>query len=171
MDMNRNPEGKGGFKDHPENINRKGRVPTGESMSDLLKIMMDEEKTIDLTDKKGKPTGRVRKVKLKTLFLEAVIRNALAGREQSQKTVMNYYDGYPKQNIEVEGRFATIHTDIPLTPEQEARYAERLQWLFKEKEDVNGYGDTGRSLRKDEPSDDVDGSEIPPDAQESGDPI
>lgn len=155
---------KGGFKDNPQNINREGRVPSGESIADLLKLKMQEEKTIELRDKKGRLTGKKRTATIKELFIEAVLKNALAGREQSQKTVMNYYDGYPKQNIEVEGRFATIHTDIPLTPEQEERYAEKLDWLYKDVGDDELGADIGGSSHQDERNNDVDGPEISPDS-------
>jgi len=155
---------KRGFGSHPENINRKGRPPSGESMADLLKKVMEEERTVEIKDKKGKSTGKTRRARIKELFIEAVLDNALDGKEQSQKTVMNYYDGYPKQNIEVEGKFATIQTDIPLTPEQEKDYAEKLNWIFKDKDNADTGSDIGRQLHEDESSNDVDGAEIPSDA-------
>jgi hypothetical protein len=37
-----NKPGKGGFGDHPENINREGRPKKGMALTDLMREMMDE---------------------------------------------------------------------------------------------------------------------------------
>ena len=85
-----NPSAEGGFQDNPQNINRKGRPPAGESWADILRQIGEE-----IHPKTGKP------------FKEAVSRKiwskAVGGDVQSMKEIMNRMDGMPKQQSEIEG--------------------------------------------------------------------
>lgn len=82
-----NPTGKGGFRDHPENVkpNKAGRPRKGETLTDLLEKRLNED---FIDEKTGKNLGNTKK-----LLIEAWIRYALAGSFQHLKEMLNRIEG------------------------------------------------------------------------------
>lgn len=90
---NNNMAGKGGFQDHPENINRNGRPPKEWSWSDLLAEVGEEVMEQD-------PDKRTfRQIVGKRLWLESAKGNVNAIKE-----LMNRMDGLPKVKIDHSGK-------------------------------------------------------------------
>lgn len=81
----RNPTGKGGFKDNPKNINKKGRPKPGESLTDLLEARLEQDY---IDEKTGKNLGKTKK-----LLIEAWVRYALAGSFQHLKLMLDRLEG------------------------------------------------------------------------------
>ena len=84
-----NPDGVGGFKDNPENINRRGRPKKGMTLTDIAKDVLEEEL----------PSGMTRKEAL----IKKVAQLAYDGNESMIKLLWNYVDGMPTQKTEVSG--------------------------------------------------------------------
>lgn len=63
-----NKTGKGGFRDNPQNINKKGRPIAGESYKDIIKRLEEE----DYIDKNGKNLGNSKELMLKAWQLHAI---------------------------------------------------------------------------------------------------
>lgn len=83
-----NPEGKGGFGDNPENINRNGR-PKGLSITEMVKEALEE-----IEPKTGKPW--------KDLIVKRILIKAVNdGDQQMIKAVWQYIDGMPKQSTDI----------------------------------------------------------------------
>ncbi len=92
-----NPEGKGGFRDNPENINKSGRpVGSGLNLTSSLKKKLEEV-----------PEGQ--KSNYSELFIETLLHKALVEHDfQSLRLIINYVDGMPVQPIK--GEFSGIRT-------------------------------------------------------------
>ena len=78
-----------GFAAHPENINRKGRPKKGNTLTDIMREVMEEEL----------PSGKMRK----EAFVRKVLELAYDGNEQMIKLVWNYLEGMPLQKNELSG--------------------------------------------------------------------
>jgi hypothetical protein len=76
-----------GFQLHPENINRDGRPPKGQTMTDIMREILEE----DL------PSGKKRKEAL----VRKVLELAYEGNETMIKMAWNYLDGMPKQSLDM----------------------------------------------------------------------
>lgn len=86
-----NRDGKGGFRDHPENIN-KGRGFKGTAISEIIRLILDgKDDTIPNTPKKE-------------------IAQMVIDRAKKDKTIhhlrllLQYHDGMPKQMVELAGK-------------------------------------------------------------------
>ena len=82
-----------GFDKRPQDINRKGRPKKGRALTELMREYLNRE----ITDKDGN------NVKYKELFIQQVLKKAIAGDPVYAKLVMNYIDGMPKQQHEITG--------------------------------------------------------------------
>lgn len=82
-----NPTGKGGFRDHPENVkpNKAGRPKKGETLTDLLEARLEQD---FIDEKTGKNLGNTKK-----LLIEAWLRYALAGSFQHLKLMLDRLEG------------------------------------------------------------------------------
>jgi len=80
---------KQGFAAHPENINRNGRPKKGQTLTDIAKVVLDEEL----------PSGITRKEAL----IKKVAQLAYDGDSTMIKLLWNYIDGMPRQRQEVTG--------------------------------------------------------------------
>lgn len=107
----------GGFRDHPEHINRKGRPKKGNSMADMFRKYMDETKFFTL------PDGSKKRMLRMQVFAEAVFAEVLKGNMNAARLIANYHSGLPPFTGKLE-----------LTPDedQEEVSAERLTQLHKE---------------------------------------
>jgi|GEM_PF-1591927 len=86
-----NPTGIGGFKDHPELINKNGRPPKGWAWSELLEDIGDE-----VEPKSGK---QFKELVGRRLWLECVNGNIMAVKE-----LFNRMEGLPRLKLEVDGK-------------------------------------------------------------------
>jgi len=82
-----NPTGNGGFKDHPETINKKGASAPSWSWKGLLERFLEEE---DIT---GVPA--------KVAITRKLIDKARKGDHKAIDTVMDRTEGKPKQTVEL----------------------------------------------------------------------
>lgn len=96
QDMNRNPTGKGGFADNPQNINRDGRPKNEESPTYWLRKYLSEidPKTQD---------GRIR---LEQLAIKLAIE-AMGGSSWAMQEVFDRLDGKAPQTVMHKGSFFT----------------------------------------------------------------
>jgi hypothetical protein len=97
---NFNPTGKGGFQDHPELINKKGRPPKGWAWSELLEDIGEE--MVPGTDGKTfkQMVGR-------RLWVESAAGNIFAIKE-----LFNRMEGMPRINMKVEGKVDTGSNEV-----------------------------------------------------------
>lgn len=79
------PRAKGGFRDNPQNINRKGRPPKGYSITEMMREMLDS------------------KPEVKEAIGKVIAKKALEGDLTAIKTLWQYMDGMPQQRIEHSG--------------------------------------------------------------------
>lgn len=104
---NNNPQGKGGFQDHPELINRDGRPHKGNAWSEILEELGERF----VLDGEGLPTT----VTWKKAVGEKLWEKCLDGDTVAMKELFNRMEGLPRIKMEVEG-----HTDpaIPMLVER-----------------------------------------------------
>lgn len=76
-----NYRAKGGFGDNPQNINRNGRPPKGYSITEMMQEMLNSNP--EIKKKIGKQ----------------IAKKAAAGDMTAIKTLWNYMDGMPQQDI------------------------------------------------------------------------
>ena len=74
-----------GFDKHPENINRKGRPPKGQTITEAIKEILEREPP--------ETPGRIYKL----IFAEAMVKSAITGNPAAMRLLMNYCDGMPVQ--------------------------------------------------------------------------
>jgi hypothetical protein len=86
-----NPTGKGGLKERPHQINRKGRPKKGSSFADALRYEVDQMKE--------QPDGKGKELALRWLARKA-LELATNGDIQAIKLVAAYLDGLPRQGID-----------------------------------------------------------------------
>lgn len=91
---NRNPNGKGGFRENPQNINRKGRPTKGNSFKEILERELDGD---FIETKNGKSVNRGN---TKELLVQAWIHYALAGSWQHLRSILEIAEGsiLPEEN-------------------------------------------------------------------------
>lgn len=84
-----NKEKKYGFQLYPENINRKGRPPKGQTLTDIMREILEE----NLPNEMSRKEALVRKV----------LDLAYSGNETMIKMAWNYLEGMPLQKQEIIG--------------------------------------------------------------------
>ncbi len=90
------------IKDDP-NINREGRPPKSQALTDIIRQKLEEER--DITDKDGKK----RRVKIKELFAERALKLAIENEDiHAMKLILNYIDGLPSQNVDLKSESEVI---------------------------------------------------------------
>ncbi|GHV77162.1 hypothetical protein AGMMS49942_19830 [Spirochaetia bacterium] len=87
-----NPTGKGGLKERPHQINRKGRPKKGSSFADALRYEVDQMKE--------QPDGKGKELALRGPIAKKVLELATNGDIQAIKLVAAYLDGLPRQGID-----------------------------------------------------------------------
>jgi N-acetylglucosamine kinase-like BadF-type ATPase len=85
-----------GFQKHPENINRNGRPKKGDTITDAIKNILQQE----VDTKEGKKA-------VKELFAKKVSEMALKGDLNAIKLIMQYCDGMPLQKQDI-----NINTEV-----------------------------------------------------------
>jgi hypothetical protein len=128
VNFNRNPTGKGGFVDHPEQINRHGAPRKYMSWSEVCKAGMADTIEIEVTNPE---TGKKEKRKMPRMavLFERTFRDAMAGSASARRHIINYTDGLPPQSITMRGVMATADV-TELTPEEEAHLAEQFDAIL-----------------------------------------
>lgn len=89
-----NRTGKGGFKDNPTNRNKNGRPRDGNTITETIRILLEQ---IDANWKGGK------KITKKEAIAEVLISKALKGDTNCLRLLLNYIDGMPEQKVELKG--------------------------------------------------------------------
>ncbi len=107
-----NPEGKGGFQDHPELINKNGRPPKGSAWSEVL-----EEIGETIEPKSGKS--------FKELVGMKIWQLCISGNVSAIRELFNRMEGLPRIKLEHSGRVETGVQDL----------VERVDKLFGLQED------------------------------------
>jgi hypothetical protein len=88
----------GGFKDHPENINRNGRPKKGETFTDIIQNELSKQNvTLKLED--GTITISAKEAVVRKLITLAVAD----GNFHAIKYLMDRVDGSPRQTISIGG--------------------------------------------------------------------
>ncbi len=130
-EMNRNPEGKGGFGDNPGNINKEGRPPRGWSWKDVLEEIAEEMAPVEIDGK----SLTFRQAVGNRLWLEAVNGNIAAIKE-----LFTRMDGLPRIEIDHSGRVDTGSNKV----------AQLLQIIYAElhEDDSDNQGDSPDILPK-----------------------
>ena len=95
-----------GFQLHPENINRKGRPPKDQTLTNLLNKYLHKKIDVCMLDSDGKPLldddGKkiTKSVRRKQLFIEEIVSLALRGDLAALKYVFDRIDGKPTETIQ-----------------------------------------------------------------------
>ena len=93
-----NPNGAGGFRDHPEHINRDGRPVRGASLAEGLAEILEE-----MPPDQRKLPNHQRGKKYRDLFVESVVTRAVEGESWAAKMLMRAVDGDPALNTQAGG--------------------------------------------------------------------
>jgi hypothetical protein len=88
-----NPTGKGGLKERPHQINRKGRPKKGDSLLDILEYELDQAKTAETG-------GEKKKVLYRHSIVRKIIELADKGDFQALKYIFDRTLGTPRQSID-----------------------------------------------------------------------
>lgn len=96
MGGNNNPEGVGGFQEHPELINKKGRPDF--PISDLLRGKANEK--IKLKDKQ---TGVITEKERKVAIVEVLWNLAISGDLKAIKEIIDRLEGKSRQRLDLFG--------------------------------------------------------------------
>lgn len=88
-----NPEGKGGFGDHPENINKNGRPPKNWAWADLIEDAVDE--MVDYKDNEGNKLS----IEVKKALIKKLVQLALSGSTKAINILFDRTEGKPLQRI------------------------------------------------------------------------
>ena len=83
----KNKEPVAGFNVHPENINRAGRPPSGQALTDIMREVLEEK----LPDGKSRKEALVRKV----------LNLAYDGNEAMVRLAWSYLEGNPRQALDM----------------------------------------------------------------------
>lgn len=101
-----NPTGKGGFGDHPENINREGAPKRGQNWQDTVKKITDmtREEAIEYVGKRSKLARLLRELPPSLPIKDALVFISIIqyGRDPSSRllqVLMDREDGKPNQTI------------------------------------------------------------------------
>jgi len=94
-----NPEGKGGFADNPQNINRNGRPPKGSAWSEVLEMIGE---TVE--EKSGKTFKELVGLKIWQL--------CIAGNVSAIRELFNRMEGLPRIKLEHSGKVETGVQDL-----------------------------------------------------------
>jgi hypothetical protein len=86
----------GGFKEHPENINRNGRPKKGETFTDIIQSELSKQNVI-LNQEGGKITISAKEAVVRKLINLAVNE----GNFNAIKYLMDRVDGSPRQTISI----------------------------------------------------------------------
>ena len=121
----------GGFKDHPENINRKGRPKRGETFTDIILTELSKE-NVEIKDPRSGAVIEAISAK------EAVARKLIAlavqeGNFHAIKYLMDRLDGSPRQMISL-----TSGDEEELTAKERDRLIEQYEKELAEIETKNG---------------------------------
>ena len=112
----------GGFKDHPENINRKGRPKKGETFTDIILTELSKENVTVKTD-----TG-VEMISAKDAVARKLIALAVQeGNFHAIKYLMDRIDGSPRQMISL-----TSGDEEELTAKERDRLIEQYEKELEE---------------------------------------
>jgi len=98
--FNRNPTGKGGFKDHPETRNNDGAPRKGESIAEAIRYFLDGEADVDITDPEGTPIGTEKQRRIAMLIREAFIEAVEGHKGWAFRFLASYGYGFPAQSTE-----------------------------------------------------------------------
>jgi len=108
---NNNPQGKGGFIEHPENINIKGTIKTPAYWINFYGEMTAQEVVDKLKEKKTN----------KTMFEEIALAYLVGARTnpKERKDFINRVDGTPKQNVDVMSGGEKLQGPLPYLPSKD----------------------------------------------------
>ena len=130
---NYNPTGKGGFGDHPEHINRHGAPRRGESLAELIRVMMDHDITINRKNSDGSQLTET--INRKLAWFEQVYKAAMDGKPWANRLIANYHDGLPPQALKLSGSLAVPSVD-DMAPEEVAEIETQLDMLMNRGKNV-----------------------------------
>ena len=95
---NNNPEGKGGFGDHPEHINKDGRDKKGHTLTDILESY--REKKVDVTNVR---TGEYAKLERQHKTAQQIWDLAMRGNMAAIHFIWDRIEGKVTEPIEHSG--------------------------------------------------------------------
>lgn len=106
-----NPVGKGGFREHPENINRNGAPKKGSTFKDIYSRILDEKHIIKDENGNDKDTGLLKKEAL----VHACFEHAIRGSFSHLKEIAERIDGKipedeenPTEPVTVDFKFKVV---------------------------------------------------------------
>lgn len=116
---NLNPTGKGGFGDHKDHINRRGRPKSGTAIKDMMREMMSEVAKLRIDGKE------VKKEWLRA-FCESLLQRSLT-ETAAARLVWQQLEGLPPFT----GRVGTLpDEEVEIDPEEEDAIEEHLSSLI-----------------------------------------
>ena len=103
-----NPTGKGGFADHPENINREGAPKRGQNWQDTVKKITDmtREEAIEYVGKRSKLARLLKELPPNLPIKDALVFISIIqyGRDPNPRmfqALADREDGKPQQNMDI----------------------------------------------------------------------
>lgn len=118
--------GGGGFRDHPENINRKGRPKKGETFTDVIEIELNK-KNVQLKTENGVELISGKEAVVRKLINLAVVDESFP----AIKYLMDRMDGSPRQSVSV-----SRSDDGEMTPQEINEWIGRYERELAELDEV-----------------------------------
>jgi len=144
---NYNPTGKGGFKDHPEHINRKGAPRKGESIAEVIRFYLNGESEIEVVGSDGKrKKERYENIALlvKTAFQEAIQNR----RGWAFRFLASYGYGFPAQSSDQAAASVDDLVEALDAADEAEQDSEALQYIKEIIASGNGNGSGGNGNGK-----------------------
>ncbi len=138
--MNFNPTGKGGFGDHPENINSNGAPRRGESISEAIRYYLEGEIDVDIVGPDGSPVGTEKQRRIAQLIQRAFSEAVESGKGWAFRFLASYGFGFPAQSTEQQAAGMDELLESLEAADKIEEDAEAMKYL-KEALNLSGNGD------------------------------
>lgn len=132
----------GGFRDHPENINRKGRPKKGETFTDVIELELNK-KNVQIKTENGTDLISAKEAVVRKLINLAVVD----GSFPAIRYLMDRLDGSPRQSVNV-----SRDGDVEMTPQEIDEWISKYERELKELDEVRTPPEPSETQGTEEPS-------------------